>query len=393
LARKSTAIEPGSAKSMTISFRPSRAPIGNIRSGGSWKPSVTSCRLAASFLPERRKNGTPAHRQLSISTRTAAMVSVRESGATPSSSRVPGVLAADDALHVDGPERVEDLGRLLAQVPGVQRGGWLHGQKSPYLQQVRDDHVPVGAGVVVEAGAALDRERLRHVDLHVADVVAVVPDRLEQAVREPEGQDVVDGLLAEEVVDPEDLGLVEDRVDRVVQRASGFQVGAERLLDDDPRPGREARGTEHGHGRFEGPRRDGEVEQPSRCATDLLLRPLDRGGRRGGVVGARAGEGERLPECLPGLAGRLAGPEPLDRFAGEVAELLVAHSPPGRADDPVLLGQQTDRGEVEQPRQQLARGQVTRRPEQDDDVVLRPGGSRHSRRCHCGLFRDDGHVL
>jgi len=40
--------------------------------------------------------------------------------------------------------------------------------------------------------------------LHVADVVAV-PDRLEQAVGEAEGQDVVDRLFAQEVVDPEDL--------------------------------------------------------------------------------------------------------------------------------------------------------------------------------------------
>jgi hypothetical protein len=45
--------------------------------------------------------------------------------------------------------------------------------------------------VVVEIGASFDRERLGPVDLHVADVLAV-PDRLEQAVGEPEGQDVVD---------------------------------------------------------------------------------------------------------------------------------------------------------------------------------------------------------
>ena len=36
-------------------------------------------------LPDRSKNGTPAHRQLSISARTAAKVSVPEPGATPGS--------------------------------------------------------------------------------------------------------------------------------------------------------------------------------------------------------------------------------------------------------------------------------------------------------------------
>jgi pimeloyl-ACP methyl ester carboxylesterase len=50
-------------------------------------PFASTWWLAARFLPERRKNGTPAHRQLSISARTAARVSVPEPGATPGSSR------------------------------------------------------------------------------------------------------------------------------------------------------------------------------------------------------------------------------------------------------------------------------------------------------------------
>ena len=54
-------------------------------------------------------------------------------------------------------------------------------------------------------------ERLRHVDLDVVDEVAV-PDRLEQAVAEAEGQNVLRRLLAEEMVDAEDLVLGEDLV-------------------------------------------------------------------------------------------------------------------------------------------------------------------------------------
>ena len=71
---------------------------------------------------------------------------------------------------------------------------------------MRDDHVAEGARLLVEAGAARDRQRLGHVDLDVVDVVAV-PDRLEEAVREAQREDVLDGLLAEEVVDPEDVVL------------------------------------------------------------------------------------------------------------------------------------------------------------------------------------------
>ena len=40
-------------------------------------------------LPERRKNGTPCQRQLSTSARTATIVSVCVSAATPGSQRYP----------------------------------------------------------------------------------------------------------------------------------------------------------------------------------------------------------------------------------------------------------------------------------------------------------------
>ena len=63
-----------------------------------------------------------------------------------------------------------------------------------------------GAGLLVEPGAALDRQLLGHVDLDVVDVLAV-PDRLEQAVAEAKREDVLHRLLAEEVVDTEDLRL------------------------------------------------------------------------------------------------------------------------------------------------------------------------------------------
>ncbi len=42
---------------------------------------------SAICLPVRRKKGTPAHRQLSISHRSATKVSVSESSATPSLQR------------------------------------------------------------------------------------------------------------------------------------------------------------------------------------------------------------------------------------------------------------------------------------------------------------------
>ena len=92
MAAKRTAIEPGSAKSITISLpspqlSPSTASSGNIRSVGSRSPRVMTWRLWPRLLPVRRKNGTPAHRQLSTSVRSAMNVSVCEPRATPGSFR------------------------------------------------------------------------------------------------------------------------------------------------------------------------------------------------------------------------------------------------------------------------------------------------------------------
>ena len=96
-------------------------------------------------------------------------------------------------------------------------------------------HVPEGPGALVEAGPGVHREGLGDVDLDVVDVVAV-PDGLEEPVGEPEGQDVLGRLLPQEVVDPVDLLGGEDPVDGVVEHLGRLQVGAERLLHDDPGP-------------------------------------------------------------------------------------------------------------------------------------------------------------
>ena len=97
-----------------------------------------------------------------------------------------------------------------------------------------DDHVAIGAGLLVERDAIADVEGLRHVDLDVVDEIAV-PDRLEQAVGEPEGEDVLRRLLAEEMVDAENLVLGEHLVQRGVERDRALEIGAERLLHDDAR--------------------------------------------------------------------------------------------------------------------------------------------------------------
>ena len=78
-----------------------------------------------------------------------------------------------------------------------------------------------------------DPEILGHGDLDVVDV-ATVPDRLEDAVGEPQHLEVLHRLLAEVVVEAEHLRLVERRGHLGVQLQRRFEVVPERLLDHQP---------------------------------------------------------------------------------------------------------------------------------------------------------------
>ena len=195
-------------------------------------------------------------------------------------------LTAHDVLGQDRQHRAEDLVLLLADGPRLQRRRRLHRGEGQHLEQVGDDHVAVGAGRLVEVGAGLEPEGLRDVDLDVVDVVAV-PDRLEQPVGEAEREDVLRRLLAEEVVDPEDLVLVEHLVQAGVQAAGASEVGAERLLHDDPAALDQPRLGELGHDGERRLGRDAQVVQPARALPQLGLGLLDRLAQRDGARAAR----------------------------------------------------------------------------------------------------------
>jgi hypothetical protein len=89
------------------------------------------------------------------------------------------------------------------------------------LEQVGDQRIQYRPGGVVEPGPVGDAELLRHVDLHRLDVLTV-PHRGEQLIGEAQDVQVLGGLLAQEMVDPVHLLLVEYRVDDPVQRLEGL---------------------------------------------------------------------------------------------------------------------------------------------------------------------------
>ena len=83
-----------------------------------------------------------------------------------------------------------------------------------------------------------------------------IPERLEHAVGESHGEDVLHVLLAEEVVDAEDLLLVEARVQELVESLGAGLVVPEWFLDDHARTVVVEPGALEGlHERTEGERR------------------------------------------------------------------------------------------------------------------------------------------
>ena len=106
----------------------------------------------------------------------------------------------------------------------------IHGEIGEHLKHVVLKHVADGPGLVVEFAAVLHAEILRHGDLDAADMIAV-PDRLEHGIGKASIEDVLHRLLAEEVIDAEDVVFRKVPVQELVQFPRGGEVVAKWLFD------------------------------------------------------------------------------------------------------------------------------------------------------------------
>ena len=101
-------------------------------------------------------------------------------------------------------QRAQHLQFFVAHPIGFQRHRRLHGDQAQQLQHVVLHHVAQHAGAVEVAGAAFQADRLGDGDLHVVDDIGV-PQPLENRIGEAQREQVLDGFLAEIMVDAEGL--------------------------------------------------------------------------------------------------------------------------------------------------------------------------------------------
>ena len=290
---------------------------------------------------------------------------------------IAGVLAAHRLARIDARHRTEDV---LASTRNrvVVTGRRLHRDECEHLQKVVLDDVAYRADRVVKRAAILDAEVLRHRDLDRRDVLTV-PDRLEHGVGEPEVHDVLHRLLAQEVVDPEQALLGEDRGQALVQVARRGQVGPERLLDHetagvtDEASLRQLLGDLVEHRRRRREVEDGKL-RPGKCGAQAVVERVLLGlGIAADVLHARQELGEG---CVVDLfVGRL------DRLRRMPPQLVVRHGSASHADhracEQPLLRERVE-GRERAPAREIAGD-----PEDDECV----GGARHAARSDCAAER------
>ena len=203
-----------------------------------------------------------------------------------------------------------------------KRAGGSIATRLRHLEDVVLDDVAQRAALVVVAAAVLDAQVLGDGDLDVVDVAAV-PDRLEDRVGEPQHQQVLDGLLAEVMIDAVGLALAEDRPDAIVEGACAREVRPERLLDHDPAEGVVVFTGQPGVAELLGDQREElgrrrQVEQaipepPGACGSAGRARRAGRcrpPGRRTSGSGS-AGVARTRPRCRrPARRGRRGSPPP-----------------------------------------------------------------------------------
>ncbi len=279
------------------------------------------------------------------------------------------VLRADTPARVRVRDRAQDGDLGIPQGGGIRPLGCLHRDQGQDLQEVVLHHVPQCPHHVVEGPAVVDAEVLGEGDLHAFNVLAV-PDRCQQRVGEAQVGQVQHRLLAEEVVDPQDLLLLQQAVQPLVQVPGRGGIVAEGLLDQDVGVPGEPCALQLADDIGEQGRRDLQVEQRTACSLEPLTEVLvELGVGEVPVQVVHAGR-ETLQRLLVNLLF-----DRLDGFAHRLPQLVYGPFLTGDPDDRTV---QTVRGlqPVQSGKRHLVR-EVTGDAEYHQDVALLLGSVGH----------------
>src|SRR5688572_4236409 len=96
------------------------------------------------------------------------------------------------------------------------------------------DHVTHRTNFFIKRPSALHTELFSHGDLHTANVGAV-PNGFKKRISKARIQNVLNGLLAEKVIDAKNVPLAEVLMESPIQRSRRFQVAAKWFFHHDAR--------------------------------------------------------------------------------------------------------------------------------------------------------------
>src|SRR5260370_12878844 len=237
------------------------------------------------------------------------------------------------------------------------------------------EHVAEGGGGFGKGGGMVDGDGFGGGDLHVVDVIAI-PERLDDVVGKTENQNVLDGLFARVVISAVDLICGECVLWFYFERASGLQIVAKGLFDDDGGPVAalflgEAGLTELFRDGGEESRSHSEVEKLVATGVVLVIGVGDL--LREALVSLRVLKitfdvinalGKPGPGCRVDFGGGIFGD-----FLGEgFSKALGVEVLAGEADDGKVLGDDSAGGEIAECGDELALGQVAGGAEDDHDA-------------------------
>ena len=261
---------------------------------------------------------------------------------------------------------------------GLERGGRLHRHEREHLEEVGDHHVAVGAGLLVEAGAAARSRASRA--RRSARARCAGGSRSARRGRWRTGRR---GCSAPLPCPGSGRSGRSGSSRKAACSASlsslrAREVGAERLLHDDrarARPARPSRSVRDHRRRGRG--RDAQVVQPAR------RRPRARSSARPTACRERLAARRWLDVGEP--RGELRPSPRRGRRCGRTRRSAAARTPRNSSSSIVVERRARRCGtrgispawvEVQQPREQLAARQVARRAEEHDDVRLERGDGR-----------------